>query len=92
MFYLAQNLSIMKSLSVCDSMIRLTSSVTQMHSSRTEQAAFVILKAPTVPLVVIYTSLITKPEQVKLLVTQKFRMKIAEAISGGVLKYFQSLA
>lgn len=92
MFDLAQNLTIRNSLRVCESMIKHISSVHHMHSSHPEQAAFVVLKSPTIPSVLIETSFITNPEEEKLLGTQKFRMKIAEAISGGVLKCFQSLA
>jgi N-acetylmuramoyl-L-alanine amidase len=88
-FDLAQNLTIRNSLKVCESMIEHISNVHHMHSSHPEQAAFVVLKSPTIPSVLIETSFITNPEEEKLLGTQKFRLKIAEAISGGVMKYFQ---
>lgn len=91
-FDLAQNLTIRNSLKVCEHMIKNISGVHHMHSSHPEQAAFVVLKSPTIPSVLIETSFITNPEEEKLLGTQKFRKKIAEAISGGVLKYFQSVS
>lgn len=92
MFDLAQNLTIRNSLKVCEHMIKHISDVHHMHSSHPEQAAFVVLKSPTIPSVLIETSFITNPEEEKLLGTRKFRMKIAEAISGGVLQYFKTMA
>lgn len=90
MFDLAQNLTIRNSLKVCEHMIEHISGVHHMHSSHPEQAAFVVLKSPTIPSVLVETSFITNPEEEKLLGTQKFRMKIAEAISSGVVQYFET--
>ncbi|CSE97612.1 N-acetylmuramoyl-l-alanine amidase I [Shigella sonnei] len=54
----------------------------------TEQAAFVVLKSPSVPSVLVETSFITNPEEERLLGTAAFRQKIATAIAEGVISYF----
>lgn len=60
----------------------------KLHSRNTEQAAFVVLKSPSVPSVLVETSFITNPEEERLLGTAAFRQKIATAIAEGVISYF----
>ena len=62
--------------------------VHKLHSRNTEQAAFVVLKSPSVPSVLVETSFITNPEEERLLGTTAFRQKIATAIAKGVISYF----
>ncbi len=62
--------------------------VHKLHSRNTEQAAFVVLKSPSVPSVLVETSFITNPEEERLLGTAAFRQKIATAIAEGVISYF----
>jgi hypothetical protein len=47
--------------------------VHKLHSRNTEQAAFVVLKSPSVPSVLVETSFITNPEEERLLGTAAFR-------------------
>ena len=60
----------------------------RLHSKSTEQAAFVVLKSPSIPSVLVETSFITNPEEERLLGTTAFRQKIANAIASGVISYF----
>ena len=62
--------------------------VHKLHSRNTEQAAFVVLKSPSIPSVLVETSFITNPGEEKLLGTTAFRQKIANAIASGVISYF----
>ncbi|ECF0164675.1 N-acetylmuramoyl-L-alanine amidase AmiA [Salmonella enterica subsp. enterica serovar Kentucky] len=59
-----------------------------IHSRTTEQAAFVVLKSPSIPSVLVETSFITNPEEERLLGTTAFRQKIATAIANGIISYF----
>lgn len=62
-------------------------SVHRLHSGETEQAAFAVLKSPSVPSVLVETSFITNHQEEKLLSTSAFRQEIARAIAGGIVKY-----
>ncbi|QDY44354.1 N-acetylmuramoyl-L-alanine amidase [Candidatus Pantoea soli] len=88
LFDLVQHRTIQDSLKLGQHIIRQVKAVHPMHSQHTEQAAFVVLKSPSVPSVLVETSFITNPNEEVLLGTQVFRMKIAHAIAGGIMRYF----
>ncbi|MEW6485645.1 MAG: N-acetylmuramoyl-L-alanine amidase [Pseudomonadota bacterium] len=87
-FDLVQNQTIKSSLDLCRHMIGHIRTVHTMHSYHPEQAAFVVLKSPSIPSALIETSFITNPQEEHLLGTPQFRMKIAKAIAGGIQSYF----
>jgi len=87
-FDLVQNQNIKSSLDLCRHMIGHIRTVHTMHSYHPEQAAFVVLKSPSIPSVLIETSFITNPQEEHLLGTRQFRMKMARAIAGGIESYF----
>ncbi|GAA0489498.1 MULTISPECIES: N-acetylmuramoyl-L-alanine amidase [Tatumella] len=89
-FDLVQNQNIKNSLDLCRHMIGHIRSVHTMHSYHPEQAAFVVLKSPSIPSVLIETSFITNPQEEHLLGTPQFRMNIARAIAGGIESYFSA--
>ncbi|QUG74833.1 N-acetylmuramoyl-L-alanine amidase AmiA [Erwinia sp. E602] len=62
--------------------------VHHLHSQHTEQAAFAVLKSPSIPSVLVETSFITNPAEERLLGTTAFRQKIAAAISDGIVSFF----
>lgn len=88
LFDLEQNKTIGDSLHLGRHMIQHIAPVHHMHSQHTEQAAFVVLKSPSIPSLLIETSFITNPDEEKLLGTQAFRLKIAKAIVAGINSYF----
>ncbi|MGK0603359.1 N-acetylmuramoyl-L-alanine amidase AmiA [Yokenella regensburgei] len=87
-FDLEQTETIKESLLLGSHIVRHISPVHPMHSRQTEQAAFVVLKSPYIPSVLVETSFITNPEEEILLGTTTFRHKIASAITNGVVSYF----
>ncbi|EBV8521581.1 N-acetylmuramoyl-L-alanine amidase AmiA [Salmonella enterica subsp. enterica serovar Newport] len=87
-FDLKQTETIRESLLLGSHIIRHISPVHHMHSKQTEQAAFVVLKSPWIPSVLVETSFITNPEEERLLGTTAFRYKIASAIASGIVSYF----
>ncbi|MDA3132671.1 N-acetylmuramoyl-L-alanine amidase AmiA [Atlantibacter subterraneus] len=88
LFDLVQTDTIKNSLTLGSHILRQIKPVHRLHSRSTEQAAFVVLKSPSVPSVLVETSFITNPEEERLLGTQAFRQKIANAIASGVISYF----
>lgn len=89
-FDLAQTQTIKESLLLGAHIVHHISPIHHMHSNQTEQAAFIVLKSPYIPSILVETSFITNPEEEKLLGTSAFRYKIALAISNGVVSYFKN--
>lgn len=88
LFDLVQTDTIKNSLTLGSHILKNIKPVHKLHSKNTEQAAFVVLKSPSVPSVLVETSFITNPGEEKLLGTTAFRQKIANAIASGVISYF----
>lgn len=61
--------------------------MTRLHKRQVEQAAFVVLKAPDVPSILIETGYLSNPEEARLLSQAGHQRKIARAIFGGVTAY-----
>lgn len=88
LFDLVQTDTIKNSLTLGTHILKQIKPVHRLHSRNTEQAAFVVLKSPSIPSVLVETSFITNPAEEKLLGTAAFRQKIANAIADGILSYF----
>ncbi|MBV4411802.1 N-acetylmuramoyl-L-alanine amidase AmiA [Enterobacteriaceae bacterium YMB-R22] len=88
LFDLVQTDTIKNSLTLGSHVLRQIRHVHRLHSKNTEQAAFVVLKSPSVPSVLVETSFITNPQEERLLGTTAFRQKIAHAIAAGIVSYF----
>ena len=61
----------------------------RLHKKRVEQAAFVVLKSPDIPSLLIETGFITNPGEAKKLSNRRHRDKMAAAIYAGVRDYFK---
>ena len=59
-----------------------------MHRDNVQQAAFVVLKSPDIPSILVETDYITNPQEERLLKTSSYQQKIAAALLGGVINYF----
>lgn len=88
LFDLVQTDTIKNSLTLGSHILKQIKPVHKLHSRSTEQAAFVVLKSPSIPSVLVETSFITNPGEEKLLGTTAFRQKIARAIASGIVSYF----
>ncbi|MEM6161799.1 N-acetylmuramoyl-L-alanine amidase AmiA [Erwinia sp. P6884] len=88
LFDLVQTDTINNSLTLGKHIINQIRPVHHLHSQHTEQAAFAVLKSPSIPSVLVETSFITNPAEERLLGTSAFRQKIASAIVDGIISYF----
>ncbi|MGP6488697.1 N-acetylmuramoyl-L-alanine amidase AmiA [Duffyella gerundensis] len=88
LFDLVQTDTIKNSLNLGKHVLNQIRPVHHLHSEHTEQAAFAVLKSPSIPSVLVETSFITNPEEEKLLGSTAFRQKIASAIATGITHYF----
>ncbi|WP_162286360.1 N-acetylmuramoyl-L-alanine amidase AmiA [Pantoea stewartii] len=88
LFDLVQTDTIRNSLTLGKHVLDQIRPVHHLHSQHTEQAAFAVLKSPSIPSVLVETSFITNPREEQLLGTTAFRQKIASAIATGIINYF----
>ena len=62
--------------------------VGKIHSRRVEKAAFVVLKSPDVPSVLVETAFISNPREERRLRTRAHQQKLAKSLVRGIRKYF----
>jgi len=65
------------------------SKIGPVHKKTPQKANFVVLKAPTIPSILVETAFISNPIQEKRLGNNKEQQKIADAIYKGVIDYFE---
>jgi len=66
------------------------SKIGPVHKKTPQKANFVVLKAPTIPSILVETAFISNPTQEKRLGNSKEQQKIADAIYKGVINYFKN--
>ncbi len=85
---LSQTATISASLDVGNRVARQLARLGPMHRDETQQAAFVVLKSPDIPSILVETDYITNPREERMLMSSAYQEKIARAILGGVSNYF----
>ena len=85
---LSMTASIASSLEVGDSIIASMGSVTHMRRTNVEQAAFVVLKSPDIPSLLIETGYVTNPTDAQNLASPAHRRRLASSIVDGITQYF----
>src|SRR5476649_2464240 len=88
LFDLVQTDTIKNSLTLGRHLLSHIRPVHPLHSQHTEQAAFAVLKSPSIPSILVETSFITNHQEEQLLSTTAFRKEIAQAISQGIINFF----
>ncbi len=62
--------------------------VAKLHKGRVEQAAFVVLKSPDIPSLLVETGFISNTNEAKNLSSATYQKKLAKAVGRGVEQYF----
>lgn len=62
--------------------------ISRLHKKRVEEAAFMVLKAPDIPALLIETGFISNPGEAKKLATSYYQKKMANEIFKGLTHYF----
>ncbi len=86
---LSMTASINASLGVGGSVLKELGGVTKLHKPGVEQAAFVVLKSPDIPSILVEAGFISNPQEEKNLSTDWYRNKLARAIMAGIDDYFR---
>src|ERR1039458_6584108 len=62
--------------------------INDLHRGRVEQAGFAVLKSPDIPSILVETAFISNPSEERRLNDKAYQMKLANAILGGIKRYF----
>jgi N-acetylmuramoyl-L-alanine amidase len=85
---LSQTATINDSLKLGKEVLREIGGINRLHKGRVEQAGFAVLKAPDIPSILVETAFISNPKEEKRLNDKAYQDKMAEAILGGIRRYF----
>lgn len=85
---LAQTASVSESLGIGDDIIHRLAKVTRLHRGFVEQAAFVVLKEPDVPSLLVETGFLSNPNEEMDLRSSQHQRAIALALMNGIKSYF----
>lgn len=86
---LSQTASLEASLEVANTVLSGLKRVGHVHKKQVESAAFVVLKSPDIPSVLVETAFISNPDEEKRLRTSAHQSKLAHAMMVGIRNYFQ---
>ena len=87
---LQQTATLSASSEVGGHVLRSLGRIARRHKRRIEQAGFLVLKSPDIPSILIETGFLTNPSDAKRLSDKEHQDKVARAILGGIIRYFDS--
>ena len=85
---LSQTATIGASLKIGSGMIANLRQIVPMHAKHVEQAAFVVLKSPDIPSLLVETGFISNPTEEQQLILRSHQQKLANAMARGIARYF----
>ncbi len=86
---LSQTASLEASLEVANTVLSGLKRVGNVHKKHVESAAFVVLKSPDIPSVLVETAFISNPAEERKLKSSSHQNKLARAMMSGIRNYFQ---
>ncbi|MCX4187344.1 N-acetylmuramoyl-L-alanine amidase [Methylophaga sp. OBS4] len=86
---LSQTASLEASLEVANTVLSGLKRVGNVHKKQVESAAFVVLKSPDIPSVLVETAFISNPDEEQKLRNADHQIKLAHAMMVGIRNYFQ---
>ena len=85
---LSQTATIRMSLGIGRDILHTLKKLTPLHHDTVEQAAFVVLKSPDIPSLLIETGFISNPYEERKLTSSRYQQRLARAITRGIRDYF----
>jgi N-acetylmuramoyl-L-alanine amidase len=79
-----------QSIQVGEAVLRNMGQVTKLHKKRVEQAAFLVLKSPDMPSILVESGFISNPGEARNLAKASHQLKLAKAIANGVEEFMRS--
>ena len=85
---LSQTATITDSMKLAKHVLNELGSINDLHRGQVEQAGFAVLKSPDIPSILVETAFISNPSEERRLNDKDYQMKLANAILGGIKRYF----
>ncbi|OGT65785.1 MAG: hypothetical protein A3J38_01515 [Gammaproteobacteria bacterium RIFCSPHIGHO2_12_FULL_45_9] len=85
---LSQTATVNTSLEIGMQLLDSLSRVSTLHHRRVEQAAFVVLKSPDIPSLLVETGFVSHRSESQRLADRAYQQQLAYAIAGGINRYF----
>ncbi|MDP1574046.1 MAG: N-acetylmuramoyl-L-alanine amidase [Coxiellaceae bacterium] len=85
---LSQSATIRASLIIGKNIMNSVKPIARLHHSRVEQAAFVVLKSPDIPSLLVETGFLSNPLEERKLSSAAYQAQLSKAIADGVRQYF----
>lgn len=85
---LSQTATISASLKAASQVLEKIDGIARLHKSAVQQAAFIVLKSPDIPSMLVETAFISNPDEETKLRDNGYQDKLARAVLGGVRTYF----
>ncbi len=85
---LSQTATINDSMKLAKHVLNELGDINDLHRGHVEQAGFAVLKSPDIPSILVETAFISNPSEERRLVDEDYQMKLANAILGGIKRYF----
>ena len=79
-----------QSIQVGEAVLRNMGQVTKLHKKRVEQAAFLVLKSPDMPSILVESGFISNPGEARNLAKASHQLMLAKAIADGVEEFMRS--
>jgi N-acetylmuramoyl-L-alanine amidase len=89
---LSQTATIQSSLELGEDVLSELGKIGKLNRKDVQQAGFAVLKAPDVPSILVETSFISNPAEERKLRNPRHQQQLAEAIAGGIERYFRRKA
>ncbi len=85
---LSQTATINDSMKLAKHVLNELGDINDLHRGQVEQAGFAVLKSPDIPSILVETAFISNPSEERRLNDEEYQLKIANAILGGIKRYF----
>src|SRR5690606_24510799 len=85
---LSQTATISASLKAASHVLKKIDGIARLHKSTVQQAAFIVLKSPDIPSMLVETAFISNPDEEAKLRDDNYQDKLARAVMNGVRAYF----
>jgi N-acetylmuramoyl-L-alanine amidase len=85
---LSQTASIDASIDAADTVLAALKKLGKVHKPAVQHAGFMVLKSPDIPSLLVETAFISNPSEEAKLRSKSYQRKLAQALSGGVMSYF----
>jgi len=85
---LSQTATINDSMKLAKHVLGELGDINDLHRGQVEQAGFAVLKSPDIPSILVETAFISNPSEERRLNDEGYQEKLANAILGGVKRYF----